>query len=128
MAAATICCRCSSHSLQPSTTECSRAPQNYCHALDLTCMHAHSTAAQVPGARDAVWGVLKAAQESKENVCVHCVHGNALTAVVLADWLLTDYIGGDNYEEVRERTCHSRACGLVWAYILRPTRASAAVA
>lgn len=55
------------------------------------------------GARDAAWGVLKEAQAANERVCVHCVDGEALTGVLLADWILTDYIGGDNYEEA----CHA---------------------
>ena len=54
---------------------------------------------RVDGARDAAWGVMSAAKAAGEKPCVHCADGNSLTAVVLADWLLTDYIGGDNYVE-----------------------------
>merc|ERR1719393_246463 len=54
---------------------------------------------RAPGARDAAWSVLRAAADAKECVCVHCVDGEAKTAILLADWLLSDYIGGDNYEE-----------------------------
>ena len=36
---------------------------------------------------------------------MHCTDGSSLTGVVMADWLLTDYIGGDNYEEA----CHALA-------------------
>ena len=57
---------------------------------------------RAPGARDAVLGLLRDAQSSKERLLVHCADGHRLTGVVLADWLLTDYIGGDNYEEA----CH----------------------
>jgi len=51
------------------------------------------------GSREAVLSVLKATQAAREKICVHCADGHALTSVVLADWLLTDYIGGDNFEE-----------------------------
>ena len=53
-------------------------------------------------ARDAVLNLLRDAQSSRERLLVHCADGHRLTGVVLADWLLTDYIGGDNYEEA----CH----------------------
>ena len=57
---------------------------------------------RAPGARDAVLNLLRDAQSSRERLLVHCADGHRLTGVVLADWLLTDYIGGDNYEEA----CH----------------------
>jgi len=57
------------------------------------------------GAREAVLTVLRDAQASREKICVHCADGNALTSIVLADWLLTDYITGENYEEA----CHALA-------------------
>ena len=44
-------------------------------------------------------------QAAREKLCVHCTDGSSLTGVVMADWLLTDYIGGDNYEEA----CHALA-------------------
>ena len=44
--------------------------------------------------------VMRDAQATRgERLCVHCADGHKLTAIVLADWLLTDYIGGENYEE-----------------------------
>ena len=30
---------------------------------------------------------LRDAQDSKQKLCVHCADGNALTSVVMADWL-----------------------------------------
>jgi hypothetical protein len=52
-----------------------------------------------PGARAAVLDSMGAAKAARERLCVHCADGNALTSVVMADWLLTDYIGGDNFQE-----------------------------
>ena len=52
-----------------------------------------------PGAREAVMQVMRDTAQSRERLCVHCANGHSLTGVVLADWLLTDWIGGDNYEE-----------------------------
>ena len=53
-----------------------------------------------PGAREAVLRVMREAQSTRgERLCVHCADGHSLTSIVLADWLLTDYIGGENYEE-----------------------------
>jgi hypothetical protein len=52
-----------------------------------------------PGAREAVLGMAREAQQSKERLCVHCADGTKHTSVVLADWLMTDYIGGSNTEE-----------------------------
>ena len=52
-----------------------------------------------PGAREAVLGMAREAAEAKERLCVHCANGHTHTAVILADWLLTDYIGGENYDE-----------------------------
>lgn len=57
------------------------------------------------GAREAILGLMRAAAEAREVLCIHCADGHALTSVPLADWLLTDYIGGDNYEEA----CHALA-------------------
>lgn len=72
---------------------------------------------RAPGAREAVLTLLRNAQESRTKLLVHCANGyktrpdedgvplntGGHTGVVLADWLLTDYIGGDNYEEA----CHA---------------------
>ena len=57
------------------------------------------------GARDATLTMLKAAVEAREKLVVCCADGHKLTSVVLADWLLTDYIGGENYDEA----CHALA-------------------
>ena len=56
------------------------------------------------GARDAVLNVLRQTQEAREKICIHCADGHKLTAIVLSDWLLTDYIGGgsENMEEARD--------------------------
>lgn len=54
------------------------------------------------GARVAVLKVLQAAKEARERVCIHCADGTSMTSIVMADWLLTDYIGGDNVEEATE--------------------------
>lgn len=53
------------------------------------------------GSRDIVLNMCRDAYANRQKLCIHCADGNALTAVVMADWLLTDYIGGDNMEEVR---------------------------
>ena len=50
------------------------------------------------GARDAVLNVLRQTQEAREKICIHCADGHKLTAIVLSDWLLTDYIGGGSGE------------------------------
>ena len=60
---------------------------------------------RVDGARDAAMTMLTGAVAAKERLVVCCADGNKLTAVILADWLLTDYIGGENYEEA----CHALA-------------------
>lgn len=60
-----------------------------------------------PGSRALVLEQLNAAKAARERICVHCVDGTAMTSVVMADWLLTDYIGGDNTEEAAE-TLRSR--------------------
>ena len=52
-----------------------------------------------PGSRDVVLAIVRDAAASRQNLCIHCADGVALTGVALADWLLTDYIGGDNYLE-----------------------------
>jgi len=57
------------------------------------------------GAREAILGLMRAAAEAREVLCIHCADGHALTSIPLADWVLTDYIGGDNYEEA----CHALA-------------------
>jgi hypothetical protein len=49
-----------------------------------------------------VYGFIRDANASGENLCIHCADGNRFTAVPMADWLLNDYIGGDNYLEA----CH----------------------
>jgi hypothetical protein len=51
------------------------------------------------GAREVIYGHIRAAADNRENLCVHCADGNRFTAVPMADWLLTDYIGGENYLE-----------------------------
>jgi len=55
-----------------------------------------------PGSRDLVYEALRAAKAAKERVCIHCADGTSRTSIVMADWLLTDYIGGDNCEEAAE--------------------------
>ena len=57
------------------------------------------------GAREAALSLMEGAAKANERICVCCADGHALTSVVLADWLLTDYIGGENYEEA----CHALA-------------------
>ena len=57
------------------------------------------------GARDATLTMLNAAVSAREQLVVCCADGHKLTSVVLADWLLTDYIGGENYDEA----CHALA-------------------
>lgn len=57
------------------------------------------------GAREATLTMLHAAVAAREQIVVCCADGHKLTAIVLADWLLTDYIGGENYDEA----CHALA-------------------
>jgi len=57
---------------------------------------------RVPGSRDIVYGLMRDATAGDENICIHCADGNRLTAVPMADWLLTDYIGGNNYLEASD--------------------------
>jgi hypothetical protein len=52
-----------------------------------------------PGARDVMFAAMRDAATAREPLCVHCVDGTSLTGVAMADWLLTDYIGGDNFLE-----------------------------
>lgn len=54
------------------------------------------------GARAVVNDELRAAKAAKERVCIHCADGTAMTSIVMCDWLLMDYIGGDNCEEASE--------------------------
>jgi len=43
--------------------------------------------------------IMQEAKAAREKVCIHCDDGEKLTAVVMAYWLLFDYIGGDNHLE-----------------------------
>jgi hypothetical protein len=49
-----------------------------------------------PGSRDVVLAQVRGAGARRERILVHCADGVSLTGVVLADWLLTDYIGGEH--------------------------------
>ena len=51
------------------------------------------------GSRSFVLEQMRDSFASKKKLCIHCADGRSLTAVVMADWLLTDYIGGTNYLE-----------------------------
>jgi len=66
---------------------------------------------QAPDAASVVLQMCEASKASRKSLCVHCADGNAATSLVLAQWLLRDYIGGDNYleacEAVRGRYRHS---------------------
>jgi hypothetical protein len=53
----------------------------------------------MPGSRDVVYGLIRDAAAGKAKLCIHCADGERFTALPMADWLLTDYIGGDNYLE-----------------------------
>ena len=79
-------------------------------------LEAHADA----GAREAVLGLMRGAQDTNEPLCIHCADGHALTSIPLADWLLTDYIGGDNYEEA----CHALASRKRLAGVERQAEAS----
>lgn len=46
------------------------------------------------GACAAAIGALRAAQTAKEKIVVHCAGGHEHTDVVMAAWLLEDYLGG----------------------------------
>ena len=35
---------------------------------------------------------MRATQEARETLVVHCADGNELTSIVMADWILTDYV------------------------------------
>jgi hypothetical protein len=48
---------------------------------------------RVPGARQAALSIARAADAAKEFLCVHCTDGNSLSSVIMAEWILTDYIG-----------------------------------
>ena len=52
-----------------------------------------------PGARDLVLTMARDAHAKRQKLCIHCVDGTSLTGVAMADWLLTDYIGGNNFLE-----------------------------
>lgn len=47
-------------------------------------------------ARANAFEALNAAVAARETIVAVCADGHALTSIVLADFLLTDYIGGDN--------------------------------
>lgn len=47
-------------------------------------------------ARAHAFEAMHAAVAARETIVVACADGHALTSIVLADFLLTDYIGGDN--------------------------------
>jgi len=49
-----------------------------------------------------VLAALREAKAARERVCVHCADGTSKTGVVMADWLLSDYIGGDNIVEATD--------------------------
>jgi len=63
------------------------------------------------GARDLVLASIRAAKAAKERVCVHCADGEAMTSIVMADWLLQDYIGGDNYQEASDALAARKRLG-----------------
>jgi len=52
-----------------------------------------------PGSRDIVMKMAQDAQQARQTLCIHCADGHRLTAIAMADWLMVDYIGGDNYLE-----------------------------
>jgi len=54
---------------------------------------------RAPGSRDFVLSMMQDAKAKRAKLVLHCADGNALTAPALADWALTDYIGGSNYLE-----------------------------
>jgi len=66
---------------------------------------------QAPGSRAVVLDALRAAKAARERTCVHCADGTTLTSVVMCDWLLTDYIGGDNTEEAAHALAIRRRLG-----------------
>ena len=74
-------------------------PQGYVAALAAAGFDASRVGLMdphTPGARDAALELVRQAVETEERICVHCHDGNEYTAVLLADWVLTDYIGGAN--------------------------------
>lgn len=54
---------------------------------------------RAPGSRDFVLSMMQDAKAAREKLVLHCADGTALTGPALADWVLTDYIGGYNYLE-----------------------------
>ena len=54
---------------------------------------------RLPGSRDIVLAMCRDAYAEKVRLCVHCADGTTLTSVAMADWLLSDYVGGNNAEE-----------------------------
>jgi hypothetical protein len=53
----------------------------------------------IPDSREVILKAMREAYDAKKLLCVHCVDGEKFTGLVLADWLLTDYIQNENADE-----------------------------
>jgi len=67
------------------------------------------------GAGSAVRAACASAKQAGEAVCFHCSDGNARTSIALAQWVLEDYIGGDNCLEACDLVeSRKRRSGVEW--------------
>mmetsp|Transcript_56749 Transcript_56749/g.93886 ORF Transcript_56749/g.93886 Transcript_56749/m.93886 type:complete len:278 (-) Transcript_56749:121-954(-) len=88
----------------------------YIDALAASFNEAIRIDVQEAGASSTCYAACLAAKNANEPLCFHCADGNAHTSLMLSQWLLKDYIGGENCQEATDSlVARKRHSGVEWS-------------